>query len=230
MNLFECKNLVLGYGHTTVADNISFSVSQGDYLCIIGENGSGKSTLMKTLLGLETHLGGEVRVSLSPDRVGYMPQQSHITKDFPASVKEIVLSGTLGGKKLRSFYSKKDREKAALNMKRLGIEELSSKCYRELSGGQQQRVLLARALCAAKDILLLDEPASSLDSESTCELYSIIRSLNRDDGMTIIMITHDLTPAVNDASKILHLGDTNYFGSYNDFVKASAEKGGNADA
>lgn len=213
MTLFECDNLTLGYAGTAVAENLSFYVEKGDYLCIIGENGSGKSTLIKTLLGLAKPLSGKIHRSdeFSPERIGYMPQQTKMQRDFPASVKEIVMSAFLGGKGFFGFYSKKDLERARFVMKRLEIDGLERRSCRELSGGQQQRVLLARALCAAKDVLLVDEPCAGLDSGSTAELYSIIDELNKKDGMTVIMVTHDIEAAQKYATKILHLGKKRFF-------------------
>ena len=180
MTLFECENLTLGYGETVVAEHLTFRVERGDYLCVIGENGSGKSTLMKTLLGLNKPLAGriEAQEAFAPGRIGYMPQQTHLQRDFPASVKEVVLSGRLGGKRGFGIYSRTDYDAARNSLQRLGIADLENRALRELSGGQQQRVLLARALCAAKDVLLADEPCAGLDAQSTAGLYALIDELN----------------------------------------------------
>lgn len=209
MALIICQDLTLGYENTPVAEHLSFTVEQGDYLCIVGENGSGKSTLMKTLLGLRAPLAGHIRRGdgLRPNEVGYLPQQTPLQRDFPASVQEVVLSGCLARCGLRPFYSREEKALAARNMERLGIAPLARRCYRELSGGQQQRVLLARALCATRKLLLLDEPVAGLDPKATAELYGLVAGLNRADGITVIMISHDIAAAVRYASHILHIGE-----------------------
>ena len=172
-----CQNLSVGYDSKVILKNLSFEVNKGDYLCIVGENGSGKTTLIKTISGkLETGEG------LKSNEIGYLPQQTIVQRDFPASVKEIVLSGCQGRMGLRPFYSKSDRLLAEKNMKKMDITDLSKRCYRELSGGQQQRVLLARALCATQKLLLLDEPVSGLDPRVTAEMYQTIKSLNSHIG------------------------------------------------
>lgn len=208
MTLFSCKDLTLGYDGRAVAENLNFEAEKGDYLCIIGENGTGKSTLIKTLLDLNKPLSGEIKreASFSPRRIGYMPQKTPMQKDFPASVREVVLSGCLGGKGFWSFYTKADRKKAAEVMERLDISGLADRCIRELSGGQQQRVFLARAMCAAKDVLLVDEPCAGLDAGGSAELYALLDELHRADGMTVLMVTHDLEAAGVYADKILKLG------------------------
>lgn len=208
MTLFSCKDLTLGYDGRAVAENLNFEAEKGNYLCIIGENGTGKSTLIKTLLGLNKPLSGEIKreASFSPRRIGYMPQKTPMQKDFPASVREVVLSGCLGGKGFWSFYTKADRKKAAEVMERLDIFGLADRCIRELSGGQQQRVFLARAMCAAKDVLLVDEPCAGLDAGGSAELYALLDELHRADGMTVLMVTHDLEAAGVYADKILKLG------------------------
>lgn len=208
MTLFSCKDLTLGYDGRAVAENLNFEAEKGDYLCIIGENGTGKSTLIKTLLGLNKPLSGEIKreASFSPRRIGYMPQKTPMQKDFPASVREVVLSGCLGGKDFWSFYTKAGRKRAAEVMERLDISGLADRCIRELSGGQQQRVFLARAMCAAKDVLLVDEPCAGLDAGGSAELYALLDELHRADGMTVLMVTHDLEAAGVYADKILKLG------------------------
>ena len=203
-----CKNLTLGYNSNTVLENVSFSVEKGDYLCIIGENGSGKTTLMKTILRLQKPLEGQITTGdgVLPDEIGYLPQQTQVQRDFPASVWEIVLSGCQSRCGKRPFYNKEEKKLAVEAMKRMEIEDLSKRCYRELSGGQQQRVLLARALCAAQKMLLLDEPVSGLDPSVTQEMYELIEQLHK-DGITIMMITHDVDAAKKYATKILKVQD-----------------------
>ncbi len=218
MTLFECKNLCLGYDGKTVAENLNFSVKKGDYLCIIGENGSGKSTLIKTLLGLEKPVSGSIEGTVSLSGIGYMPQSTPTQQDFPASVREIVMSGCLSSKKFFCFYTKKDLAFARKNMMKLGIEDLENKRFRDLSGGQKQRVLLARALTAAKDVLLLDEPCAGLDVKTQRELYKLIKKLN-DDGTSIIMVTHDIDSTEEYAKQILCLGCGSFFGTRDEYIK-----------
>ncbi len=214
-----CDDLTIGYENGAILEGLSFSVEQGDYLAIVGENGSGKSTLMKTILGLLKPLKGEVAFGegLRKYEIGYLPQQSAVQKDFPASVWEVVLSGCLAKRKFFPFYTKEDKARAAANIERLGISPLRTRSYRELSGGQQQRVLLARALCATERILLLDEPVSGLDPVVTAEMYEIIAGLHR-EGVTIIMISHDVQAAVRYANKILHIGKTPFFGKVEEYL------------
>ena len=202
-----CQDLSLGYEGKIVVSGLSFAVNAGDYLCIVGLNGSGKSTLMKTILKLKTQMSGRIETGdgLSLSEIGYLPQQTVVQKDFPASVREVVRSGCLNRCGLRPFYSQAEKQLAQNNMAKLGIAPLVKRCYRELSGGQQQRTLLARALCAAQKILLLDEPVAGLDPKATTEMYGIIQQLNG-DGVTIIMISHDIAAAVKYASHILHIG------------------------
>lgn len=232
MALLTCKNLSLGYDGKAIISNLNFEVSAGDYLCIVGENGSGKSTLMKTLLNLKQPLSGEIITAdgLKRNEIGYLPQQTEVQRDFPASVNEIVLSGCAGKKGLKPFYSKQDKLAAKANMKEMGIEQLSARCYRELSGGQQQRVLLARALCATQKLLLLDEPVSGLDPAATAEMYSLIEKLNK-SGITVIMISHDIDSALKYANKILHIGDNVFFGTAKEYAekKNAFGKGGQKD-
>lgn len=217
MNLISCENISLGYGSQIVVENLNFTVDDGDYLCIIGENGAGKSTLIKTLLNLQKPLSGKIFLkNISAGDIGYLPQQNLIQKDFPASVEEIILSGCLARKKFLPFYSSEDKKIAAQNMERLKISALAKKCFRELSGGQQQRILLARALCAAKKILLLDEPTASLDPKAAEDFYKIISELNL-NGMTIIMISHDVNEAIKYSTHILKLGKAIFFGKKEDY-------------
>ena len=218
MALLTIKNLAVGYDGQPVVSDLNFVVNAGDYLCIVGKNGSGKTTLMKTLLGLREPLSGQIIPGdgLKRNEIGYLPQQTIVQRDFPASVREIVMSGFQGRTGLRPFYNREEKRLAEENMRRMGIEAHADQCYRELSGGQQQRVLLARALCATRKILLLDEPVSGLDPKVTNEMYSLIQSLNM-DGITIIMISHDLTAAVRFASHILHIGQSIFFGTRDEY-------------
>ena len=224
MALITCDNVTLGYENITLCRGLSFTVEAGDYLCIVGENGAGKSTLMRTLLGLRAPLAGTITTGdgLKPTEIGYLPQQTVVQRDFPASVREIVISGFQGKCGRRPFYNKEEKRLAANAMEKLGLTELATRCYRELSGGQQQRVLLARALCATGKLLLLDEPVSGLDPRVTADLYRLIRDLNRDDGITVVMISHDLAAALRYASHILYMGDEIYFGTKEAFPASAA--------
>ncbi len=223
----ECRELSLGYNGVRIAENLSFSVADGDYLCIVGENGAGKSTLVKTLLGLNTQIGGEIKFdkNIKPRDIGYLPQQAELQRDFPATVWEIVLSGCLGGMGLRPWFSKSEKGLAEENLKKLGIFDLKDKSYRNLSGGQQQRVLLARALCAAKKIILLDEPAAGLDPIATNEMYHLIMELNHHENLTVIMVSHDIGAAVRHAKHILHLGNgQSFFGETSEYAVSDVGK------
>lgn len=227
MAQLTCSNVALGYEGMTVTENINFQVNAGDYLCIVGENGSGKSTLIKALLKLKAPLSGEITTGdgLNASEIGYLPQQTIVQKDFPASVREIVLSGFAGHLGLRPFYTKKQKFAARRNMEKLDIVDLEKRCYRELSGGQQQRVLLARALCATKTMLLLDEPVAGLDPKVTNEMYELINKINKEDKITIIMVSHDISAAVKYASHILHLSNSPlFFGTRNDYLNSKVGK------
>lgn len=232
MTQLTCQNLAVGYEGRAVLENLNFSVCPGDYLCIVGENGSGKSTLMKTILGLQPPVRGKVLTGdgLRKNKIGYLPQQTPVQRDFPASVREIVLSGCQGRCGGRPFYSKGEKQLAQTAMERMQVAALAKRCYRTLSGGQQQRVLLARALCAAQNMLLLDEPVSGLDPKVTGEMYGLIQRLNREDGVTILMISHDITAALTYASHILHVGRRVFFGTKADYLREfpQAWKGGEA--
>ena len=215
-----CKDLACGYEQKAVVSGVNFSVNKGDYLCIVGENGSGKSTLVKTLLGLVKPVGGAIDTGdgLKRNEIGYLPQQTDVQRDFPASVWEVVLSGCLAGSGLRPFYNREEKALARKNIEKMGLNGLEKRCYRELSGGQQQRVLLARALCATRKLLLLDEPVSGLDPKVTLEMYELIAKLNREDGVSIIMISHDVNAALKYATHVLHVADSVFFGTRDDYL------------
>ena len=225
MALLTCKDLCIGYEGKEILHGLNFSAEQGDYLCILGENGSGKSTLMKTILGLVPSVSGDIVYGdgLEKGQIGYLPQQTDVQKDFPASVSEIVLSGFAGKLGLRPFYTKAQKKTAQENIEKMGIAELKKRCYRELSGGQQQRVLLARALCATGKVLLLDEPVSGLDPKVTIQMYELILSLNK-EGITIIMISHDIGAALKYATHILHIGEDIFFGTKDEYLKSDLGK------
>lgn len=227
MSLITCRDLTLGYEGKSVVEGLSFSVERGNYLCVVGENGSGKSTLIKTLLHLTPPLSGEITTGdgLKPTEIGYLPQQTAVQRDFPACVEEVVMSGCLNSLGGRFFYGKAEKERAKQSMQKMGITALGKRCYRELSGGQQQRVLLARALCATKKLLLLDEPVAGLDPKVTAEMYELIRRLNSEDDITIIMISHDISAAMKYATHILHLAYTPlFFGTKEDYALSPTGK------
>ena len=236
MPLIECRDLTLAYEGKPVISGLSFEVRRGDYICILGENGSGKSTLVKALLGLKKPSAGAISYGdgLSASEIGYLPQQLMVQRDFPANVGEVVLSGCLNRLGRRPFYGRAEKKLAAENMERLGISEYARRSYRDLSGGQQQRVLLARALCASKSLLLLDEPVAGLDPAATAELYRIIEKLNREDGMTVMMVSHDIGSATRCATHILCLHDGGaFFGTRREFFASETGRrfiGGGTDA
>lgn len=213
MTQLTCQNLAVGYEGRAVLENLNFSVCPGDYLCIVGENGSGKSTLMKTILGLQPPVRGKVLTGdgLRKNEIGYLPQQTPVQRDFPASVREIVLSGCQGRCGGRPFYSKGEKQLAQTAMERMQVAALAKRCYRTLSGGQQQRVLLARALCAASQLLILDEPITGLDPAAAQDLYKTLAYLNQKEGMAIVMVTHDLKAALKSARTVLHIGRKGLF-------------------
>jgi zinc transport system ATP-binding protein len=223
----RCEDAAFAYEGHVVIQNLTFSVLPGDYLCVVGENGSGKSTLLKGLLRLLAPEQGRVLTGdgLRANDIGYLPQQTAAQRDFPAGVYEVVLSGRLGVRGIRPFYSGGDKQAAEKNMARLGIAGLRNRCYRELSGGQQRRVLLARALCAAGKLLILDEPAAGLDPLVTAEMYMLLQTINRETGMTIIMVSHDIEAAVSYAGRILHVKNRQlFFGSAGDYAASDLGK------
>lgn len=223
MSLIYCNDLTFKYDGHIALQNATFHVNEGDYLGIVGENGSGKSTLIKGILNLKAPSSGTISFGegLSLNDVGYLPQQTAAQKDFPASVYEVVLSGKQNKKRFIPIYNSHDREEVDNNLKLLGISNLKHSCYRELSGGQQQRVLLARALCTAKKMILFDEPVSGLDPKITNEMYNLIQKLNKEEGITIIMVSHDVKSIVKYSTHILHLsGHGHFFGTTNEYKKS----------
>jgi zinc transport system ATP-binding protein len=224
--IFECHNLCYAYDEKTVLSGLDFSVAETDYICIAGENGAGKSTLVKGMLGLLKPVSGSFEISRElSGGTGYMPQQTAAQKNFPAGVSEVVLSGFVGGKKILPFHTASDKKTARLNMEKLGIADLASCCFGELSGGQQRRVLLARSLCAAKKLLVLDEPTAGLDPLAAQELYTLLEKINREMKITIIMVSHDILSAVKYANKILHLWQKQlFFGSTDDYINSDVGK------
>ncbi len=223
MALIKCENVSIGYEGQTVVKDLDFQIDPGDYLCIVGENGSGKSTLVRSLLGLKNVEKGQIIYGdgLKQTEIGYLPQQTDVQKDFPASVYEVVRSGRLNSRGFHPFYTAADRKAAVEKMDLLGIRDLAKQCFRDLSGGQKQRVLLARALCATKSLLLLDEPVTGLDPIVTGEFYQLIRRINRESGIAVVMVSHDIESAVKDASHILHLQETAlFFGTTEEYKRS----------
>lgn len=223
MKLITCQDVSFAYGNNILIRHLNFEVNSGDYLCIVGENGSGKSTLIKGLLKLKTPMKGNILMehTLKPTEIGYLPQQTDIQRDFPASVYEVILSGCLNQCGIRPFYNKVEKTLANKNITRMGLENIKNHCFRDLSGGQQQRVLLARALCATKKLLLLDEPVAGLDPVATTDLYKLIKKINKETKITIIMVSHDIHSAIEFSSHILHLkGDRLFYGTTDQYLKS----------
>lgn len=212
MELIKIKNLFFKYSGTeNILKDINFSVEKGDFLCIVGENGSGKSTLIKCITDLNKGYEGEIEVT---NRIGYLPQKTDIQTNFPASIEEIVLTGTIPNGVRRIWYNKADKEKANSVMKNLDLYDKRKKCFRELSGGQQQRVLIARAMCATQDIILLDEPTNGLDPSIAKQIYEMLYKLNKEKDLTIVMVSHDVERAIGYANKVVEIenGKVKYYG------------------
>lgn len=226
--IFSAKNVTITYENKIAVDNVSFDVKEGEYLCIVGENGCGKSTLIKGILGLTKLKSGLIAFAshIQQTQIGYLPQQTQIQKDFPASVYEVVISGCLNGCGLRPFFLKREKIKAMSAIEKLGIVELQNKSYRNLSGGQQQRVLLARALCATEKLLVLDEPVTGLDPIITAEFYELVKKLNTEEKICVVMVSHDVKSALKYADEILHMGTKAlFFGSTSDYIKNNISTG-----
>ncbi|MGN1442725.1 MAG: metal ABC transporter ATP-binding protein [Acutalibacteraceae bacterium] len=238
MAVVEFQNVSVGYDGKAVTEGLSFSLADGAYLSIVGENGAGKSTTMKTLLGLIKPIDGKIMFGdgLKSNEIGYLPQQTQVQRDFPATVSEVVLSGCLNQLGFKPFYTKEQKHTAKKWMDRLEITNIAKRSYKQLSGGQQQRVLLARALCATKKLIVLDEPVSGLDPVVTENMYELIRQINREDKITVIMVSHDLAAALRYSSHILQLSDKMLFfgtvGQYkeSDVGRRFIGKAGESDA
>jgi zinc transport system ATP-binding protein len=226
--LISCEDAVFSYEGRHAACDLNFEVSQGDYLCIVGSNGSGKSTLLRGLLGLKAPSSGTLRYAenLKSNQIGYLPQQSVTNRDFPASAWEVVLSGCLAAHGLMPFYTARDKRKALQNLALLQATDLRKRSFYELSVGQRQRLLLARALCAAERLLVLDEPTAGLDPQVTRDVYQAIAELNSREGMTVIMVSHDVESALLYASHILHLQvHQMFFGSVERYRRSGVGEG-----
>ena len=220
----KCIDAAIGYDGKKIAEGISFEVESGDFLCIVGENGSGKTTFMKTLLGLNKVISGKIEFTdrVTGNKLGYLPQQSEEKRDFPITVEEVVRSGCVGSLGFRPFLTRSQKQTARDNMFRLGITSLAKTPFGRLSGGQKQKVLLARALCAVDDIILLDEPVSGLDPKATEDMYALVKELNENHGVTVIMITHDIAAAIKYSDKVLYMADKPiFFGSAQEYAESS---------
>ena len=219
----EIKNLNFGYGNDkNILNNINIQVEEGKFTCIVGENGSGKSTLLKCILGLNKGYEGEI---VKEDRIGYLPQKSEIQSHFPASIEEVVMTGTIGNNVKSIFYKKEDRENAKNIMQELGIFDIRKKCFADLSGGQQQRVLIARALCATKKLIILDEPTNGLDPSIAKQIYELLDTLKKNANITILMVSHDIERALNYADKVIEIeaGKVVFSGSPSEFKIGGAK-------
>ena len=217
MNIIETKNLSFSYQtKIDTIKNINIKVDKGSFTCIIGENGSGKSTLIKCILGLVKGYSGDI---IKPEHIGYLPQKSDIQSHFPATIEEVVLSGTISNNVKSIFYKKENKKNAKQVMQNLGIYDIRKKCFADLSGGQQQRVLIARALCATKDIIILDEPTNGLDQTIALQTYELLQELKEKQGITILMVSHDIVRVLNYADKIIEIvdGEIGFEGKPSDF-------------
>lgn len=227
MALLECLNVTIAYGNQEAVSDVSFAVEPGEYIAIVGENGSGKSTLLQGMLGLLPIRSGSIRLHSARGRVrlGYLPQQTAIQRDFPASVEEVVLTGCLGQRGLRPFYNREERARVEQVVEQLQIAELRQRSYRTLSGGQQQRVLLARALATQPDLLVLDEPTTGLDPAMTSDFYQLLRRLHHDHQLTVVMTSHDIQAALQQAERILHLNRTvQFYGRVDEYRQSESSR------
>ena len=203
MNLIEIKDLSFSYPtKRDTLKNININVKKGQFTCIVGENGSGKSTLLKCILGLNKGYTGEI---IKEQHIGYLPQKSEIQAHFPATIGEVVLSGTISNNVRSIFYKKEDKENAKKVMQKLGIYDIRKTCFADLSGGQQQRVLIARALCATKSIIVLDEPTNGLDPSIAKQIYELLNTLKNEENITILMVSHDIERALNYADTVIEI-------------------------
>lgn len=224
MSLIHIKNLYFSYqAKKNALKNINLEINEGDFLCVVGENGSGKSTLVQCILGLNKMQSGEIDIK---DRIGYLPQRTEIQSNFPASIEEVVLSGTIINNINKIWYTKRDRATANKVMKDLDLYEIRKKCFMDLSGGQQQRVLIARAICATEKIIILDEPTNGLDPSISVQIYEMLANLNKKRNLTIIMVSHDISRAINYCNKVVELkdGEVIYNGNVNGFKAGGVAK------
>lgn len=210
MKLITCKKLKVGYDNKAVLKNINLTIEAGDFIGIFGANGSGKSTLIKTLVKLLPPLGGKIKYdeSIKHSAIGYLPQEIKAQPDFPATAYEVVISGCVNRLGLRAFYNKEERDLALRYMRILNIEKLKNKSFRELSGGEKQKVLLARALTSCEKVLFLDEPFNALDEKTREQLYHTLSEINKQYGVSIIMISHDNESTIKYVNRVIEIDET----------------------
>lgn len=223
MNLIETKDLSFSYqGKEDALKNINIQIKEGTFTCIVGENGSGKSTLLKCILGLNKGYTGEI---IKESHIGYLPQKTEIQTHFPASIEEIVLSGTISNNPRSIFYKKEDKILSENIMKKLGIYDIRKKCFADLSGGQQQRVLIARSLCGTKNLIILDEPTNGLDPEICKQIYELLDEFKKNDKITVLMVSHDIERALNYADEVIKIenGEVSFIGTPSEFKTGGAK-------
>ena len=228
MKLLEIKDLSVlyktGYKTNVALKNVNLSVFGGEYICIVGNNGTGKSSLIKCMLGLQKSDTGSISLFCNKNDISYVPQLNTIPLDFPATVEEIILTGTQKANFKLPFYSKCDKASSEKAIKSVGLERLSKRKINELSGGQRQRVFLARALCKNPKLLILDEPCSGLDEKTTNDFYELLGELNSKFNKTVIMITHDYNCVKNYATRVIKLENKVVFdGSVGSFFKENTK-------
>lgn len=200
MNVLEAKDLSFAYGNTPVLDAASFTMCEGGFAALVGVNGAGKSTLLRLLLGELKPTGGHIALMgqdigsfKSWQRIGYVPQDGLTRKaSFPASVNEVVLANLYSRIGLFRFPRREHREDVRRTLELVGMQDYGRRMLGELSGGQRQRVQLAQALVSRPALLLLDEPTAGLDAQSTADFYTLLKNLNRERGLSILIVSHDL--------------------------------------
>lgn len=211
--VIECNRLSVELGGVMVLDGVTLSVCKGDYLGLVGPNGGGKTTLLRVILGLEKSSGGSVSVfgalpGSFPERIGYVPQRLFFDREFPISVRELVLMGRLSKKKLFQHFNRIDREKADAALGVAGLERLADRRIGTLSGGELQRTLIARALAGEPELLLLDEPTASVDPQMKTTIYDLLD--NQKKKLTIVLVSHDVGGIKGHVSGIATLNTTLY--------------------
>ena len=222
-NLIEIKDLNFSYpSKKDTLKHINIQIKEGQFTCIVGENGSGKSTLLKCIVGLNNDYLGEI---IKEQHIGYLPQRTDIQSNFPATIEEVVLSGTISNNPRSIFYTKEDKTIATNIMKKLGIYDIRKKCFADLSGGQQQRVLIARSLCATKKLIILDEPTNGLDPSIAKQIYELLDELKKTDNLSILMVSHDIERALKYADKVIEVknGEITYTGDPSNYVLGGAK-------
>lgn len=208
MPVIEIKSLSFSYDKEKILDDINLKVEDKDFLAIIGPNGGGKSTLLKLILGINKIKEGEIKIfnekpfkNLS--KIGYVPQNTNVNTYFPIKVIEVVMMGHVGHKRPLIGYKKEEISCALAALAQVGMEEYANNKIGSLSGGQRQRVMIARALCAHPNILLLDEPTSNIDVKGQRQIYDLLKELNK--TITIVVVSHDISVLLEYASKVAHI-------------------------